>query len=157
MINYEKNQLNGENLIILTKDNKTLQISRPYNLDIVISLLDQEYPSVFSVDLSDENLYLIIDRLYNSIKESNSEELFYSDIVDYRGDYLEFKSASRLMITREQGTYRIIFFKSKEKNNSENTVVISNENSRYGKGSEPFFRMYEDLNNYDFKTRRLVK
>ena len=156
-MNEKKNSLNGESVILVSKDNKLLSISKQYNYDLVLSLEDNEYPSVFSVDLSDENLYLIIDKLYSDIKNSSNEELFYDNIIDYRSDYLDFKRASRLIITKQQGAYRIVFFKNKEKNANNNDVVISNKNSRYGNYNEPFFKMFEDLRNYNLKTKKLVK
>ena len=157
MIELEKNKTNVGDIIKISKNDKTLYISRPYNNDLFISLSDKEYPSVFTIDLSDDNFYLLIDNLYNTIKNNGSEELFYKNIIDYHSDDYTYEHASRLIITKEQHEYRFVFFQNKKEKSENNTILISNKNSRYGNDSQPFFKMYNDLNNYDFKTRRLVK
>lgn len=157
MIDYEKKTTNIGTVIKITKDNKELYFSRPYNSCLLISLIDAEYPSVFSVDLSDENLYYLIDELYTEIENNAGEDLFYNGIIDYHSDNFNYEYASRLIITKQDYEYRLTLFENKKEKDKKNIVVISNNSSTYGNDNVPFFKLYNVLNNYDFKTRKLVK
>ena len=156
MVTVEKERTETGRIIKVLKNDKALLVSQNRNYDLLISLFDKNYPRIFNVDINDDTLYYIIDDLYNEIKKINNNFLFYNDIIDYHSDDEKYEYASRFIIVKEDNGYNIIMT-GNQRDNSRNSVRISGKNSRYNNDNYAFFKMYNDLNIYDLKSKKLVK
>ena len=160
MIEVTKSKTDIGYKVQITKDNnsKILSLLLTLENDLLVSILDRENPAIFNINLSDENLYLVIDKLFNNIKRNSNEDnkLYQGDMVDYHSDESEYNIASRLIIKQNQHDYDLIITENKQENTN-NTVIISNKSLRYTNDNQAFFEMFDNLNNYDLKTRKLIK
>ena len=161
MTDVTKSKLDVGESIQIMKNNKILSFLLTFNRDLLISIFSTEKTASFNVNLGDENLYLLIDRLYTTVQKNeedklNNYELFHDGIVDYHSDECDFNNGSRLIIKKNPYDYDVIINENKLEN-TKNTVIVSSRYSRYNIDNQPFFDLYENLKNYDIKTRRLNK
>ena len=158
MIDVKKSNLDIGNSIQIIKNNDILSLIYTYNSNLLISIFSKENPVSFKVDLSDGELFLLIDKLYSDLKNKNEENkifrLFHDDIIDYHSDDSDYSYASRLIIKKNQYDYDLTITENRLEM-TKNTVILSKKCSRYD--NDEFFQMYENLNNYDIKTRKLNK
>lgn len=149
----------GNGLQIIKSNDNLLSFLLTLDNDLLISVRDATNPAVFNVNLSDEVLYLVIDKLYNIIqenaKQNNNSLLFHDNMIDYHSDECDYNVASRLIIMRNNHDYNIMVLENKLEDTN-NTVIIANKSMRYS-DNQPFFEFYNNLNNYDLKTKKLIK
>ena len=178
MLEINKIETNNVNQFEIKKNNKLFYIMYGGDLDIHFysNNLDKNDKISFYIDLSDDYFYYLIDELYNDIKnvkyfkdnnlninESNKlintddeHNVFYNGYIDFHSDLSKFNDASRLIIKEINHNYIIDLIAGKENNNIID-VRISNSKSRYGNINLVFMKLYNNLCNYDFKKRKLIK
>jgi len=149
----------GNGIQIINEKGDLLSFLLTLDNDLLISIRNNEQPAVFNINLSDENLYLLIEKLYENIKNDLNDlgehKLFHDNIVDYHSDESDYNVGSRLIITKNKYDYNLMILNNKL-DNTNNTVIISNKSMRY-MGNIVFFELYNSLNYYDIITRRLKK
>lgn len=175
MLDIEKLNTDIGNKIVVTKNNKSFGILLSYENDLYLTLYGENITNSFDIELSDDELYNIIDRLYNNIKNAKyfyeedlneievvkndslpiENKIFNNDVIDYHSDGEEYDKSSRFILSKELNKYSIKIIPSKEL--KDNCVVMSIIDCRYGNAIFPFMRFYNDLNNYNFKTRKLTR
>ena len=175
MLEVEKLNTDIGNKIVITKDNMSFGVLLSYENVLYLSLYGENNTNSFDIELSDGDIYNIVDKLYHNIRDvkyfyqknlneieivkNNSlpieNKVFNDDVIDYHSDDEEYDKSSSFILSKELNKYSIKIIPSKEL--KDNCVVMSIIGCRYGNAIFPFMRFYNDLNNYNFKTRKLTK
>lgn len=111
---------------------------------------DELYPYYL---FNDEDNYRISDRTYVYKDEDryNEYSLLKNGIIDWHSDDFFYDIASRVMIEKENDSYKVTFCKSKDQDLIFNSfsVRFSNSGSRYKDFNALFMQMYHKLGEYD--------
>ena len=156
MIDVKKERTYLGNDIQIIKGNDVLSFLLTQNKDLIISIFTRENPNMFNVNLSDNNLYLLIDKFYNYIKNNSNKynNLFHDEIIDYYSDDTNNDEASRFIIMNNNYDYNLIITRDKFEDDGK-VVIIAKNSKKYN--NSIFFDFYEKLNTYDIKTRKLER
>lgn len=159
MIQIEKNETEKGYFFKIITDDGMFTISFEGVLDLFWNYpskdIFNETKKTFTIT-NDEQLYRIIENLYNNIKNNekyeiyNSEKLFVNDKVEWHSDDYTYEESAVLEIEKKEDYYNITFYKGRTDMRSDTFAIrFCNSGSRYNPFNQFFMEMYRELKNYE--------
>lgn len=157
MLELEKKEFYNETKCVVKTDQGDFYIKSDNNLDLYwgcdASVINNR--KSYIVDKENCEIYLCFDNLFNSMKNSDSCDSFFSPLKDNKikcySDDDSIDMASFFEIEKFNDFYKITFNRCK---NSKIYLVPTysvrlDENGRYNGFKSFFLKLYDDLSNYD--------
>lgn len=178
-INKDKNDF-GYDVFTMKTNEGTFQILFATNGDLYWRYLCEENilnsPERKEIIITKENyfIYGLFFDLYKSIKQNKvyfdieesdyfyvkgENKLFKNGVIDWHSDEFPDEIASRLIIKKEEESFKLTFIKSKQEYDGMQPTTYSirfcNSGSRYRPYNIVFMNMYKELKKHDFDNHQI--
>ena len=178
MINLKKEKIDSGYKIIINTEQGEFLIIFAGNLDLYFGcrttmLVDDEEKS-FLITKENYPLYLIFEELFDNVKNckifdsdttnnelkekerSNTHKLFHDNKIEWYSDDGEYEKVSRMVIEKEEDSYKFTFVRSKDNIKFLTYFVcVCNSGSRYGYFNIPFMNLYHKLLEHNFDCQQI--